>query len=208
MVASAALRTTFSSPWNCIPAKDLSQLLTIVPRDKIRPLVGQLAQAARFLQDLELAHRDIKPSNIAVSDDFQHLTLLDLGVLRPFGEPGLTDAEGQQFVGTLQYSSPEFLFREEMDTPDGWRSLAFYQIGEVLHDLLMKKTIFEEYLIPYPRMVEAVKYATPDLNAPGADADLVALSQSCLIKRPEKRLKLVTWEELHDGSPARLCCDD
>ena len=133
-----------------IPAKDLSQLLTIVPRDKIRPLVGQLAQAARFLQDLELAHRDIKPSNIAVSDDFQHLTLLDLGVLRPFGEPGLTDTEGQQFVGTLQYSSPEFLFREEMDTPDGWRSLAFYQIGEVLHDLLMKKTIFEEYLIDTP----------------------------------------------------------
>ena len=103
----------------CIPAKDLSQLLTAVPRDKIRPLMAQLAQAVRFLHDLELAHRDIKPSNIKVSDNFEHLTLLDLGVLRPFGESGLTDTEGQHFVGTLQYSSPEFLFRKEQDTPAG-----------------------------------------------------------------------------------------
>ena len=27
----------------CIPAKDLSQLLTAIPRDKIRPLIAQLA---------------------------------------------------------------------------------------------------------------------------------------------------------------------
>jgi len=131
-----------------IPAKDQAQVLTAVPRDRIRPLIAQLALAARFLHEHELAHRDIKPSNIAVSDDFQHLTLLDVGVLRPFGEAGLTDTEGQHFVGTLQYSSPEFLFRNEKDTPDGWLALAFYQIGAVLHDLIKKKTIFEEFLIP------------------------------------------------------------
>lgn len=185
----------------CIPAKDLSQLLTAVPRDKIRPLIAQLAQAARFLHEQGLAHRDIKPSNITVSDNFEHLTLLDLGVLRPFGEAGLTDTEGQHFVGTLQYSSPEFLFRNEKDTPEGWLALAFYQIGAVLHDLLTKKPIFEEFSIPYARMVEAVKYATPDLNIPGADPDLVALAQSCLVKDPTTRLKLVTWEKFEAAPP-------
>jgi eukaryotic-like serine/threonine-protein kinase len=185
----------------CIPAKDLSQLLTAVPRDKIRPLIAQLAQATRFLHEQGLAHRDIKPSNIAVSDNFEHLTLLDLGVLRPFGEAGLTDTEGQRFVGTLQYSSPEFLFRNEQDTPEGWLALAFYQIGAVLHDLLKKKTIFEEFLLLYPRMVEAVKYATPDLNVPGADPDLVALAQSCLVKDPATRLKLVRWESFTTTPP-------
>ncbi|MBN1512323.1 MAG: protein kinase [Phycisphaerae bacterium] len=185
----------------CISAKDLSQLLTVVPRDRIRPLIAQLAQAARFLQEQELAHRDIKPSNIAVSDDFQHLTLLDLGVLRPFGESGLTDSEGQQFVGTLQYSSPEFLFRNEKDTPEGWLALAFYQIGAVLYDMLKKKPIFEEFSIPYPRMVEAVKYTTPELDVPGADPDLVALARSCLVKDPAMRLGLLTWDSFMASPP-------
>jgi serine/threonine protein kinase len=184
-----------------IRAKDLSQVLTVVPRDKIRPLVAQLAQAARFLHEQQLAHRDIKPSNIAVTDDFQHLTLLDLGVVRPFGEAGLTDTEGQHFVGTLQYSSPEFLFRKEEDSPEGWLALAYYQIGAVLHDLLKRSTIFEEHLIPYARMVEAVKYAIPDLNVPGADPDLVALAQSCLVKDPAMRLRLVTWESFTTAPP-------
>ena len=184
-----------------IPAKDLAALLTAVPRDKIRPLIAQLALAARFLEEQELAHRDIKPSNIAVSDDFQRLTLLDLGVLRPFGESGLTDTDGQHFVGTLQYSSPEFLFRKEEDTPEGWRALAFYQIGAVLHDLIKKKPIFEEFCIPYPRLVEAVKYTPPELDVPGADADLVALAKSCLVKDPAMRLKLVTWESFAASPP-------
>jgi len=184
-----------------IRAKDLSQLLTTVPRDKIRGLISQLADAARFLHDQQLAHRDIKPSNIAVSNDFEHLTLLDLGVLRPFGETGLTDTEGQQFVGTLQYSSPEFLFRTEEDTPDGWLALAFYQIGAVLYDLLMKRTIFEEYAIPFPRMVDAVKHTAPVLDVPGADPDLVALAQVCLVKDPTKRLTLVTWDSFAPAKP-------
>jgi serine/threonine protein kinase len=184
-----------------IPAKDLSQLLTAVPRDKIRPLIAQLAQAARFLHEQQLAHRDIKPSNIAVSDDFKHLTLLDLGVLRPFGDATLTDTEGQRFVGTLQYSSPEFLFRTQGDTPEDWLALAFYQIGAVLHDLIKKKAIFEEYMFPYARMVDAVKHTPPSLDVPGADPDLLALAQSCLVKDPKVRLKLVTWERFVAGPP-------
>jgi eukaryotic-like serine/threonine-protein kinase len=185
----------------CIPAKDLAQLLTAVPPDKIRPLIAQLAAAAQFSEDQELAHRDIKPSNIAVSDDFQHLTLLDLGVLRPFGETGLTDTEGQQFVGTLQYSSPELLFRMEQDTLDGWRALAFYQIGAVLHDLIKKTPLFDEFSTPYARMVEAVKYTPPALDVPGADPDLVTLARSCLVKDPVLRLQLVKWNSFMPGPP-------
>jgi serine/threonine protein kinase len=105
-----------------IPAKDLSQLLTAVPRDKIRSLISQLAQATRFLHEQELAHRDIKPSNIAVSDDFQHLTLLDLGVLRPFGEAGLTDTDGQRFVGTLSTARlNSFSATRRIRPRGGWR---------------------------------------------------------------------------------------
>jgi serine/threonine protein kinase len=120
-----------------LTGRPLSKILESVPRDRIWPLMSQVASAARFLEQLNLVHRDIKPDNVVVSDDFQHARLLDLGVIRPIGEPGLTDRDQTPFIGTLQYSSPEFLFRTEDDTPDGWRALTFYQLGALLHDLIM-----------------------------------------------------------------------
>lgn len=185
-----------------IQAKDLSHNIAIVPPEKIRSLIIQLANAAMFLEDNGLVHRDIKPSNIAVSDDFLKLTLLDLGVLRPVGESSLTDTDGRHFVGTLQYSSPEFLYRTEEQNVEGWRALTFYQIGAVLHDLIKGKPIFDEYCNPYARMVDAVKQIVPDLDVPGADPDLVALATSCLVKDPKRRLELVSWESfIHKPLP-------
>jgi hypothetical protein len=93
------------------------------------------------------------------------------------------------------------LFRQEQDTLEGWRALAFYQIGAVLHDLIQRKPIFEEYCTPYARLVDAVKHTPPELDVPGADADLVALAKSCLVKDPAIRLKLVKWETFAASPP-------
>jgi eukaryotic-like serine/threonine-protein kinase len=102
-----------------IDAPNLGSALTLVPREKIASFLHQIASAARFLEEKHLAHRDIKPDNIAVFPDFSQAVLLDLGVLRPFGDPGLTDDNARIFVGTARYSSPEFLLRNEQDTPEG-----------------------------------------------------------------------------------------
>jgi serine/threonine protein kinase len=117
---------------------NLKQCLLDVAAEGIPVLVSQLASAARFLEDFRFVHRDIKPENIILLDNLKKLILLDLGVLRPITGSDITDSEGiQAFVGTLQYSSPEFLLRQEEESPDGWRALTFYQIGGVLHDLIM-----------------------------------------------------------------------
>lgn len=184
-----------------IDAPDLEKVLQEVPRDRIRPLIAQLAAAAKFLDDMGLAHRDIKPSNIACSRDFQRLTLLDLGVLKPIGDGSLTDVVGHPFVGTKQYSPPEFLFRTEADNPDGWRAVSFYQIGAVLHDLLTGRRIFEEHISPEARLIEAVKFIVPKFDVPGADPELVALAGSCLAKEPATRLRLVKWENFSATAP-------
>jgi serine/threonine protein kinase len=91
-----------------IDAPHLGSSLTLVPRDKIATILRQIASAARFLEEKGLAHRDIKPDNIAILTDFSRAVLLDLGVLRPFGDSSLTDEDAGVFVGTLRYSSPEF----------------------------------------------------------------------------------------------------
>ena len=187
-----------------IPAAPLSDLLSAVPRQQIWNIAGQIASAARFLEDLSLCHRDIKPGNIAVSSDFETVTVLDLGVLRPFDDAvwtPVTDEEQISFIGTLQYSSPEALFRLEDNTRNGWRALTFYQIGAVLHDLIMKVPIFNASASPYPRLVEAVRNDIPTVQASDVIPDLVLLARNCLAKEPSVRLSLVRWEDFEPRQP-------
>ncbi|MCU1278388.1 MAG: serine/threonine protein kinase [bacterium] len=177
------------------PGKNLAEVLQDVPIDRVHSLVAQVASAAEFLESLGLAHRDIKPENIGISGDCSKAVLFDLGVIRPIGLGNVTDAEDQKrFVGTLQYSPPELLIREEQNSTDGWRSVTFYQLGAVLHDLLTRQVIFADYLFPYPRLVEAVRHTIPTIIAPDAPPDLVLLAQNCLVKSAATRLELVSWE--------------
>lgn len=178
-----------------VPGRVLSKCLSDVPRNEIWPLIGQVASAAEFLESLGLAHRDIKPDNILVSDDFKTAVLLDLGVLKPFAGHVVTDLEKMPFIGTLQYSSPEFLKRREDPTIEGWRALTFYQLGAVLHDMIMKRRIFSDHEEPFARLVDAVTYVNPEIAATDVASPLVSLAKTCLSKKPEHRLVYVKWTD-------------
>ncbi len=177
-----------------VDSPNLAQVLKELPRSNIQDVILQIANAAKFLEDASLVHRDIKPDNIAISTDYSKCLLLDFGVMRPIGDSDLTDHEQREFLGTLRYSSPEFLFREEKNTLEGWRALTFYQIGAVLHDLIMRIRIFSGLDAPYARLVEAVKSDKPKIEAADVAPDLVLLAKNCLVKDPAKRLELVSWE--------------
>lgn len=177
--------------------KNLAEVLLNVPPSEVRSLISQIALAAKFLEEESFAHRDIKPENIIVSPDMKYAKLLDFGVIRPFDLSNITD-EGDQrnFIGTLQYSPPELLFREEEEQSiEAWRAITFYQLGAVLHDLLMKKPLFKEFKNPYGRLVLAVEREIPLVNNPEADADLRLIAQNCLAKVPGHRLDTVKWED-------------
>lgn len=190
-----------------IDAPNLSDSLTSVPSDKIAGIIEQIASAAKFLEEKQLAHRDIKPENIVVLPDFSRAVLLDLGVLRPFGDPSLTDEDARIFVGTLRYSSPEFLLRAEEDNINGWRALTFYQLGAVLHDLIMGRPLFIDFSEPYAMLVEAVKNEKPVIRAEDVHPDLVLLAQNCLVKPPDARISLVSWSDFTTTSNTRRPSD-
>ncbi|QDF05188.1 protein kinase domain-containing protein [Myxococcus xanthus] len=179
-----------------LPWANLADVIEEVPRDKIHPLIRQVASAAHFLEGNGLAHRDIKPQNIVVSPDFAQAVLLDLGVLGPIGNIGAITDHGAQkiFIGTLQYSAPEFLFRDEEDTPDGWRSVTFYQLGAVLHDLIMRRPLFVDSQQPFGNLVRAVERTKPLVEALDVPRDLLQLCRNCLVKDPVERRALVSWE--------------
>ncbi|MDG2570843.1 hypothetical protein P7L87_25155, partial [Vibrio parahaemolyticus] len=117
----------------------------------------------------------------------------------PIGDSGLTDDKGvQHFVGTLQYSSPEYLLRVNGDDRDSWRALTFYQIGGVMHDLIMRRPLFEEFTDPYARLVNAVQHEQPQVQNSAIPSYLSELARCCLIKDPKVRVRLVGgWERFN-----------
>lgn len=179
-----------------IKAKNLGEIIEKLPSESIGTLISQVAYAAKVLEGMQLAHRDIKPDNIAVTDDFSQAVLLDLGVIRPVGEGNFTNGtDTLPFLGTARYSSPEYILRKEEDSTEGWRALTFYQLGAVLHDMIMKYPIFKEESEPYARLVQAVQHDIPTIYAKDIDMEIIHLAKKCLLKDPKLRIEYIRWED-------------
>jgi hypothetical protein len=127
-----------------------------------------------------LIHRDIKPQNILVSGR-DHAFLADFGLTKAPGEKSLTKAG--QFVGTLDYISPEQIRGE------GASKLSdIYALAAVLYECLSG-------VVPYPKDSEAaVLYAhmseePPSLGEarPELPAPLDAVIRKAMSKTPEDR---------------------
>ena len=181
-----------------LDAPSLSKLIKDLPRERIVPLISQIASAARFLEELNLVHRDIKPDNIAVYRDFSKAILLDLGVMRPFEKSEITDSTNSiRFVGTLRYSAPELLLRQEEHTAEGWRAVTFYQLGAVLHDMIMRYPIFEGHTQPYGKLVHAIDLEVPKIYAEDVGPEVIHLAKMCLLKSAELRQKFISWDNFN-----------
>lgn len=183
----------------------LTKCLADIPDDRVIPLITQLVEAVRFLESQNIVHRDIKPENIHVSPDFTQLKLLDLGVARLIYVDDGPDVAGtdhgttRPFLATAQYSSPEYLFRLDEPSARLWKGLSFYQVGAVLHDLIMKKPIFDHEMRLKNRwlVAKAVLTKSPSFadEKPNRLLSLKALSGRCLVKDLDSRLNLVCWED-------------
>jgi serine/threonine-protein kinase len=196
---------------NRAPGTELLKCLKDVPRDKIRSIVDQIAQACIFLQNNGLCHRDIKSENIFVTEDFGHATLLDISVLRNIHDPiGLgTDHDGKlPVVATARYSPPEYLFRLLEASPMSWHALNVYQLGGLLHDLIMREPLFQvEYRQSEGnryRFAWAVATIDPVVRATDVDLDLVITARRALDKRWERRSQLSLEEFLADAETQRM----
>lgn len=181
-----------------LPWKSLDKHIETIDRSSIARIISQVSDAALYLEDRGFVHRDIKPQNILISDDHQKVKLLDLGVMRPIstqGDGGTDDGYALPFVATAQYSSPAYLFRDGPPTQNMWRALTFYQIGAVLHDLLMRAPLFANEVRTNNRyrVAAAVLLTDPSVRAHDVPPWLVVLARNCLVKDDNVRLGRVNW---------------
>lgn len=187
---------TFFLVMEYAPGRSLDKLLDTLPRQAIAPLLRQLSEAARYLHTKGLAHRDIKPANIVVSDDFSVLTLLDLGIAtRDVDGADDKQLSGEEFVASVRYSPPEFVWRTEVRTDESaWTAISFYQIGATLHDMLMQKPIFQGCDIPRAKLYDAVRLTTPEIIAKDCESWLAQVASACLVKSWRERVQIVNWD--------------
>lgn len=173
----------------------LCDVLDLIPSDKISLLIEQLASAAMQLELWGITHRDIKPSNIHVSEDYSSLKLLDFGVMKPHGDDSATLLQvSKAFIGTHQYSPPEMIHGREEKSLEGWRAITFYQIGAVLHDLIVRKPIFHHATARHADLVLAINHEQVEVVSNEVGDLLCSLATRCLVKNPLERLDLVSWE--------------
>jgi len=177
-----------------------------IPVERIAPLLAQIAAAAEHLEKHGIAHRDIKPANIVVDDEFRRAKLLDFGVIKPFAgfSPDITDTSSHMgaFLGTLRYSPPELISRQELHTEDGWRAVTFYQLGAVANELITGKPLFDHVRdAQWPTFFKVIENEEPNLSPehvrPGVAPRLVTLTRNCLAKNSQDRLANVRWQDFH-----------
>jgi len=191
---------------DCAEGQELEKRLPDVPRSKIRSIVDQVARAAIFLRERGLSHRDLKSANVFVSDDFDRVKVLDLSVVRDIHDPlGIgTDHHNQlPVVATSRYTPPEYLFRLHEPSPELWHGVDVYQLGGLLHDLIMREPMFSsEYSDSSEnryRFAWIVATMDPVVRAIDVDADLILLARRALDKNWSRRRQLRLTDFLSDS---------
>lgn len=177
-----------------VHAATLETQLLQIPRDHIGHIVAGIALACRHLDERGIVHRDIKPGNIAYDIGTRKVTVLDLGVIKWTTNALEADITGSGFVGTLRYAPPEFALRIEEQTREGYRALTIYQIGGVMHDLIMGQRLYAEF--SGAALAKAIGEIPPRVFSRDVDPQLIQIAELCLLPDPVERIRYVDWEKL------------
>lgn len=173
---------TFFVLMGIVEGEPLADQLGSVPREAIRPIIRQIARAGHYLVERGVPNFDINSLNIMVSDNYQRAVLIDVGY------PG----------ANARFAAPEEMFNLGVRDGQKPKAIALYQIGTVLHDLIMRRLLFTDRVpiesTEHKAMMFTVAADIPKIVNDGTISDgLVELAQSALEKRAEPRLRLVDW---------------
>src|SRR5438876_3951498 len=122
-----------------VKGPDLEQLLESTGPLEPHQAFSILEQAAGALDAAhayEIIHRDVKPANVMIEDGSGRIYLMDFGIAKQGGTPGLTRAG--VFVGTVDYAAPE-----QIESKETTAAADVYAFGGVLYQALTGKKPYE-----------------------------------------------------------------
>ena len=125
-----------------------------------------------------LVHRDVKPANVLLADE--HAYLSDFGLTRLAGSDTQLTESGQ-WIGTVEYCSPEQLRGERTDA-----RADVYSLGCVLFAALTGRPPFAHGTVP-ATMLAHLNDAPPMPSERGAPREFDRVIARALAKDPEQR---------------------
>jgi Protein kinase domain len=141
-------------------------------------LVAQLASALDAAHAAGLVHRDVKPANVLLAGD--HAYLSDFGLTRLAGSDTELTGSGQ-WIGTVEYCSPEQLRGERTDA-----RADVYSLGCVLFAALSGRPPFAQGTVT-ATMLSHLHDPPPMPAELGAPREFDRVVARALAKRPEDR---------------------
>ncbi len=142
---------------------------------------SQICEALQCAHDRDVIHRDLKPGNLFLSSDGL-IKLGDFGLARDLGGERLT-VEGLT-VGTVRYMPPEQIAGEA----DLTGATDLYALGCLLYEMVTGQVPYNGSTT-FEILDQHISAAPPDARAvaPNCPAELAALIQQLLSKKPEDR---------------------
>jgi serine/threonine protein kinase len=173
----------------CLGGDLTHHLATNFPYDEpaLLSMMRQLTGGLVALHTAGIVHRDVKPQNVLITETGAP-RIGDFGVVRH--KDDLTMTSSGQFLGTIRYSAPEYLFGTEYDA-----SSDVYSLGAVFYELLYGTPVFASHkrFSNLVRAIELEPVSFPESSDRfGRDPGIVhvvgeALARLMLQRDPAKR---------------------
>ena len=150
--------------------------------ERAAAIVAQVGSALDAAHAAGLVHRDVKPANVLLAGggEEEHAYLSDFGLTRRLG-PGSDLTESGQWLGTVDFASPEQLHGERVDAHSD-----IYSLGCVLFAALTGKPPFPRGTVP-ATLLAHLHEAPPRPSAAGLPAQLDRVIARALDKEPSRR---------------------
>ncbi|HQH29013.1 MAG TPA: serine/threonine-protein kinase, partial [Oligoflexia bacterium] len=151
-----------------------------IPIDEIIGMLCQMASGMQAIHDAGIIHRDLKPENILITSQGS-IKITDFGIARRGTGPKLTEHGG--VVGTIDYVSPEYLERGQVDERSD-----IYAMGVMAYEMITTeapfrgKSVIETMTMRLRTDPEPPHYLRPD--CPVALSNIVL---KAMARNPERR---------------------
>ena len=119
-----------------IEGQTLTQWMIDNPKpalEPVRAIVEQIAKGLRAFHRKEMLHQDLRPDNIMI-DRTGTVKIIDFGSTRVAGVAEARPAEGEEILGTAQYTAPEYFIGEH-----GSVQSDLFSLGVIAYQMLTGK---------------------------------------------------------------------
>lgn len=120
-----------------IDGQTLTQWMRDNPKpelETVRAIIEQIAKGLRAFHRLEMIHQDIRPENIMI-DKLGTVKIIDFGSTKVAGIVEITSPlERANFLGTMQYTAPEYMLGQE-----GMANADLFSLAVITYQMLTGK---------------------------------------------------------------------